>query len=354
MRILGISGSFRRDSHNTRLLRAAALAAAARGGARALRRPRRRAALLRGRRRRPGSRGRRSACARRSSRRRRAADRHARVQRLDPGRAQERDRLGLAALPGQRAARQAGRGDRGEHGSVRRGLGPGRAAQGAAPHRGARCSTRAAGRRWPTRPSRPPASWPTRSCRGGSRTCWTARARVTCGRPMSESQPTEIRTRGSSSGLSAGGLEPALELISEDFVVEVPRLDVRRARRLPGATTALGATSPASTADRGRALRADRVRRGGRRGDRLDAPHRAAAPSAGSTWSSTPPSSPGSRTARSTRMRPYPDMDSAREALGLADSVGPDAPTRTRRRPCCCAPPPRPRRPTPGSRSARR
>ena len=59
------------------------------------------------------------------------ADRHARVQRVAPGRAQERARLGLATLPGQRPARQADRGDRRQHRPLRRGLGAGRAAQGA-------------------------------------------------------------------------------------------------------------------------------------------------------------------------------------------------------------------------------
>ena len=95
MRILGISGSLRRDSHNSTLLRAAADLlppgaelvvydglkaippfdaddedAARRGGARAPR----------------GDRG-----------RGRGPDRHAGVQQLDPGRPQERPRLGLAA-----------------------------------------------------------------------------------------------------------------------------------------------------------------------------------------------------------------------------------------------------------------
>ena len=49
---------------------------------------------------------------RRDRGRRRAADRHAGVQRLAARRAQERARLGLAPVPGQRAARQAERGDR--------------------------------------------------------------------------------------------------------------------------------------------------------------------------------------------------------------------------------------------------
>ena len=98
MRVLGISGSLRRDSHNRALLRAAAAQLAAAGAQLdvwdrlaelpALRRgPRRRAAP-------PAVADLREAIAQR----RRGPDRDAGVQRLDPGRAQERARLGLAAV----------------------------------------------------------------------------------------------------------------------------------------------------------------------------------------------------------------------------------------------------------------
>ena len=44
--------------------------------------------------------------------------------------------------------------------------------------------------------------------------------------------------------MTAGGLEPALELISEDFVVEIPG-SMSAEPDVYGATTARGATSPA-------------------------------------------------------------------------------------------------------------
>ena len=57
------------------------------------------------------------------------ADRDARVQRLDARRPQECGPLGIAPVPRQRLARHAGRGDRRQHGDLRRRLGPGAAAQ---------------------------------------------------------------------------------------------------------------------------------------------------------------------------------------------------------------------------------
>ena len=77
---------------------------------------------------------------------RRPPDRHPRVQRVGPRRAQERARLGLAPVPRQRAAREAGRGDRGEHRPVRRRLGAGGGPQGAQGVGRARARLRAAGR----------------------------------------------------------------------------------------------------------------------------------------------------------------------------------------------------------------
>ena len=152
MRILAISGSVRRDSHNARLLRHVAERAPAgveieiwdglksippydedddvRSAPRAGRR-----------------------AARGDRRGRRPAVRDPRVQLLDPGRAQERDRLGLAPARDDAAAGQAGRGDRRHHRQLRRRLGAGRAAQGARLHRRPGRRPRAAGRARPTRPS---------------------------------------------------------------------------------------------------------------------------------------------------------------------------------------------------------
>ena len=144
MRVLAISGSLRRDSHNTRLLRAAAEVAAATRRARALRRTEGRPALRRGRRQRSGARG-RAAPAGGDRRRRRGPDRDPRVQLVDPRPAQERARLGLAPVSRQRASQQAGRRDRRQHRHVRRRLGPGRGAQGAGRHRGPRGRSRAPG-----------------------------------------------------------------------------------------------------------------------------------------------------------------------------------------------------------------
>ena len=125
LRLLGLSGSLRQDSHNTNLLRAAA-ALLPQGvelevydGLRELPpydadldiQPADQAvARLR------------DAIA--------DADglviRHPRVQRVNPRRAQERAGLGLAAVSRQFAARQAGRGDRRVDGAVRCRLGAGR------------------------------------------------------------------------------------------------------------------------------------------------------------------------------------------------------------------------------------
>ena len=140
MKVLGISGSLRSDSHNTALLRAAARAPARRRRARALGRPEGRAAVRRGRRRRAGAGGGRGA-ARRDRRRRRDPVRDAGVQPLGARAAQERARLGLAPACDEPAPEQAGRRRRREHGRVRRGLGAGRAPQGARRDRRARAST---------------------------------------------------------------------------------------------------------------------------------------------------------------------------------------------------------------------
>ena len=129
MRILGISGSLRRESHNTNLLRAAAERAAARGGARGLRRPRDLPPYDADLDVEPANSG-RGPPARGDRRRRRRPDRHARVQRLDPRRPQERAGLGFAAVPRQRAPRQAGCGDRRVDRPLRRRLGAGRDPQG--------------------------------------------------------------------------------------------------------------------------------------------------------------------------------------------------------------------------------
>ena len=82
----------------------------------------------------------------RDSASRRGPRRDSRVQRLDPRRAQERPRLGLATLRRQPAPRQAGRGDRRQPGSLRRRLGAGRAPQDPADDR----SIRRGGASWPS------------------------------------------------------------------------------------------------------------------------------------------------------------------------------------------------------------
>ena len=148
MRILAISGSLRRDSHNTMLLRAAARAARARGHPGALGGAARGAAVRPGRRRRAGPRGRRWPPGRGRVGRRRP-DRDARVQPLDPRHPQERARLGLAPVRDERVPQQARRGDRLEHRHVRGGLGAGRAPQGA--RRDGRPGRRRRGRGRPSR-----------------------------------------------------------------------------------------------------------------------------------------------------------------------------------------------------------
>ncbi len=129
MKILGLSGSLRRDSHNTRLLRGAGtllpdgaeLVEFDRLGAippfnedeeaappQAVKELKEAIADADG-----------------------AADRDPRVQLLDSRRAQERARLGFEASCRNPAGRQAGGRDRRQHEPVRRGLGAGRDAQGA-------------------------------------------------------------------------------------------------------------------------------------------------------------------------------------------------------------------------------
>ena len=102
MRVLAISGSLRRDSHNTRLLRAAAeLAAAARRagavrGAEGRARPTTRTTTATSAPRACG------ACATRSPRPTRVLIATPGIQLVDPRPAQERARLGVAPVPGQR------------------------------------------------------------------------------------------------------------------------------------------------------------------------------------------------------------------------------------------------------------
>ena len=144
MRVLGISGSLRRDSLNSALLRAAAERLPA--GAELVEFERLREIPpydedVEVEATRPWSRS----CARRS-RGRRGPDRDPGVQPLDPGPAQERPRLGLPPGREERPQRQAGRGDRRLDRHVRRGLGAGRAAQGAGRPRRPRGRGRAAGR----------------------------------------------------------------------------------------------------------------------------------------------------------------------------------------------------------------
>ena len=132
---------------------------------------------------------------RRRRRGRRGPDRHARVQRLDPGRAQERARLGLPAGGDEPAAEQA-RGRR-IHGRLRGRLGAGRAAQGLRHRRP----------RWPRSPAaaRPSASttaaaWSTRksaSSRTQSPISWLPCAPVRSRRSLSPPRASKATDRGS-------------------------------------------------------------------------------------------------------------------------------------------------------------
>ena len=195
MRILGISGSLRRDSHNTSLLRAAAMSLPSgvelelfdglgdlpHYNADIDEDPAPEAVV---------------APARGDRRRRRRAHRHAGVQRLDPRRAQERARLGLAAVPRQRAARHARRRGRRLDRPVRRGLGAGGGPQGPRDDRRRRASTASCRSARRTSPSATTAIWPTPACATpskGSSPCWPPgrgprrrwRRRVGCVEPPS-------------------------------------------------------------------------------------------------------------------------------------------------------------------------
>ena len=115
MRVLGISGSLRRDSHNTALLRAAGELVEERGlefelfdGLKAIPPYDEDDDVGSG----PGP----SRAAASDRRCRRGAVLDPRVQLLDPRRAQERGRLGVPAARDERPPQQAGRRDRGEHG----------------------------------------------------------------------------------------------------------------------------------------------------------------------------------------------------------------------------------------------
>ena len=132
MRILAISGSLRRDSHNTQLLRAAATCCRP-GPSSVVSIPRRCApsptttrTCATQRRAAHRSRSLREAVARR----RRHPGRDTRVQPLAPGRAEERDRLAVTPDCRQPVQGQDRRRRRREHRHVRRGLGSGRGAQG--------------------------------------------------------------------------------------------------------------------------------------------------------------------------------------------------------------------------------
>ena len=162
VKVLGIAGSLRSGSHNRALIRAARELARRGGGDRRVRSPR--AAVLRRRRRgsrrsrgRHGLQGRDPVCGR-------APDRDARVQPRNPGRAQERDRLGLP--PGARvAARRQARGDPGRLHRPRR-----NPAGAAAAPRGARVPARSRPRR-----ARGPRPRGVHALRRGRRGSWTRR-----------------------------------------------------------------------------------------------------------------------------------------------------------------------------------
>ena len=157
MRVLGISGSLRRDSHNTQ---------AAEGGRRARRGARRRVRALRRAQAIPpydedddvgDGPPPVAAPARRDRWRRRGAVLDARVQLLDPRRAEERRRLGLAALATNALRNKPVAVVGAEHRDVRRRLGTGGAAQGARLGRRPRGGGRARRRSRPRapRPRRP-------------------------------------------------------------------------------------------------------------------------------------------------------------------------------------------------------
>ena len=190
MKVLGLSGSLRAGSHNSKLLRAAG-------------------DLLPGEaelvefdglklippfdeddEQHPPRRG--AGAVRRDRRRRRRPRRHPRVQPLDPGSAQERARLALPAAGRIAPAQQARRGRRRLHRPVRRGLGPGRGAQGPRRDRRPRDRPRAARSAWPTTPSTPTATWSTTTSRwrwpASSPSCTprpAPRSRGRVGRPLS-------------------------------------------------------------------------------------------------------------------------------------------------------------------------
>ena len=131
MKILAISGSLRQGSHNTDLLRAAAAAAPDGVDIDAVRRAQGDPAVRR-RRRHPGRPARAGAAVQGGARRGgRGADRDARVQLVDSGRAQERARLGLPPAGRVASPEQARRRALVEHGDVRRRLGGGGDPQGA-------------------------------------------------------------------------------------------------------------------------------------------------------------------------------------------------------------------------------
>ena len=258
MRILGIAGSLRRGSHNRRLLRAAgnALPPGAElvewdglGGLPIFDEDLEDSPPAAG-----------AGVPRRDRRRRRAPDRHARVQRLAARRAQERARLGLPAVPRQRAARQAERGDRRRAPacSARSGRRP-RCARRSRP--AARtCSSPSCRSAWPTAPSPTTARSPTPSSARGWATCWATscarwRARRAGGMiaargraPRSLGPDAPTRERADAARNRRRILEAAAALVAR--ARHRARLDGGRRPRgrasAPARCTAASATAPAS------------------------------------------------------------------------------------------------------------
>ena len=202
MRILAISGSLRRGSHNTSLLRAAEELLSPLDTFELWDGLREVPPYDSGRRRRARpSRG--GGAPRRGRRGGRRPDRDAGVQLVDPGRAQERARLGLAPDRDERVPLEAGRRDRIERGHVRRGLGPGGAPQGAR----ARWA-----HAWPR--SRSPSGAPRRSSTTGaaSSTTTSATSLATRSRPSPPRRRPALAARRVGLSPPAGRGSPAARL----------------------------------------------------------------------------------------------------------------------------------------------
>ena len=167
MRVLGLSGSVRRDSHNRKLLQAAAGVLPEGIELIELERALRAPDLRRGPRGRIARAGRR--LPRGAGAGGRGARRDARVQRVGPGRAQERARLGEPPVPRQRAAGQAGRRGRRQHRPFRRRVGTGRGAQDPRRDGRPRARRRVPRSAWPTPRSATTGGSPTRTSPPGWR-----------------------------------------------------------------------------------------------------------------------------------------------------------------------------------------